>query len=108
MKVSIIKCENYEHQKVKNAILKSLELIGGIGEIVKPGDTVLLKVNVIIGFPPERAATTHPVIVGGMTEIVKEAGGVPWVGDSSGAYGYTAKSLELSGIKKACEEYGGN
>lgn len=107
MRVSIVKCENYEHQKVKSAIIKSLELIGGIEEIVKPGNTVLLKVNVIIGFPPERAATTHPSIVGAMTEIVKEAGGIPWVGDSSGAYGYTAKSLELSGIKKACEEYGG-
>ncbi|CAG0999978.1 hypothetical protein METP2_03188 [Methanosarcinales archaeon] len=107
MRVSIVKCENYEHQKVKSAIIKSLELIGGIEEIVKPGNTVLLKVNVIIGFPPERAATTHPSIVGTMTEIVKEAGGIPWVGDSSGAYGYTAKSLELSGIKKACEEYGG-
>ncbi len=107
MKVSIVKCKDYEHRRVKNAILRSLELIGGIGEIVKPGDTVLLKVNVIIGFPPERAATTHPAVVGAMTEIVNEAGGIPWVGDSSGAYGYTAKSLELSGIKGACEEYGG-
>lgn len=107
VKVSIVKCGNYEHQKVKESILQSLGLIGGIGNIIKPGDNVLLKVNVIIGFPPERAATTHPAIVGAMTEIVREAGGVPWVGDSSGAYGYTAQSLELCGIKKACEEYGG-
>lgn len=107
VKVSIVKCGNYEHQKVKESILQSLGLIGGIGKIIKPGDNVLLKVNVIIGFPPERAATTHPVIVGATTEIVREAGGVPWVGDSSGAHGYTAQSLELCGIKKACEEYGG-
>ena len=105
--VSIVKCENYEHKRVKNAILRSLELIGGIERIIKPGDSVLLKVNVIIGYPPERAATTHPAVVGAMTEIVREAGGIPWVGDSSGAHGYTAQSLELSGIKKACEEYGG-
>ncbi len=107
VKVSIVKCENYEHQKVKKALLRSLELIDGLEKIVKPGDNVLLKVNVIVGFSPERAATTHPAVVGAMIEIVKEAGGVPWVGDSSGAYGYTAKSLEISGIKKACEEYGG-
>lgn len=107
VKVSIVKCGNYEHQKVKESILQSLGLIGGIGKIIKPGENVLLKVNVIIGFPPERAATTHPVIVGATTEIVREAGGVPWVGDSSGAHGYTAQSLELCGIKKACEEYGG-
>jgi uncharacterized protein (DUF362 family) len=107
VKVSIVKCENYEHQKVKKALLRSLELIGGLESIVKPGDNVLLKVNVIGGFSPERAATTHPAVAGAMIEIVREAGGVPWVGDSSGAYGYTARSLEISGIKKACEEYGG-
>ncbi len=106
-KVSIVKCENYEHPKVKTAILESLELIGGLEKLVKPEDTVLLKVNVIAGFPPERAATTHPAVVGAMVEIVKEAGGIPWVGDSSGAYGFTAQSLELSGIKKACEDFGG-
>ncbi len=93
VKVSIAKCENYEYQKVKNALLRSLKLIGGLENIVKPGDNVLLKVNVIVGFSPERAATTHPAVVGAMIEIVKEAGGIPWVGDSSGAYGYTAKSL---------------
>lgn len=106
-KVSIVKCGGYDHKRVKNAILRSLELTGGLEKIVKPGDNVLLKVNVIAGFPPERAATTHPAVVRAMVEIVKEAGGVPCVGDSSGAYGYTAQSLEICGIKKATEDAGG-
>ncbi|KCZ72476.1 hypothetical protein ANME2D_00903 [Candidatus Methanoperedens nitroreducens] len=106
-KVSILRCKDYEHEHVKSAILESLELIGGIKKVVKTGDNVLLKVNVIVGFPPERAATTHPSVVKAMVEIVKEAGGNPWVGDSSGAYGFTAQSLELSGIKRAVEESGG-
>ncbi|MDD5473008.1 MAG: DUF362 domain-containing protein [Candidatus Methanoperedens sp.] len=106
-KVSIVKCENYEHPKVKTAILESLELIGGLEKVIKPGDNVLLKVNVIAGFLPGRAATTHPSVAGAMVEIVKEAGGIPWVGDSSGAYGFTAQSLRLSGIEKACEDFGG-
>lgn len=29
-KVSIVKCGDYEHRRVKNAILQSLELIGGL------------------------------------------------------------------------------
>ncbi len=107
VKVSIVKCENYDHNRVKKAILESLELIGGLGKIIKPDDNVMLKVNAIAGFPPEHAATTHPAVVGAMVEIVKEAGGIPYVGDSSGAYGFTAQALELSGIKKACEEHGG-
>ncbi|MCZ7384237.1 MAG: DUF362 domain-containing protein, partial [Candidatus Methanoperedens sp.] len=106
-KVSIVKCEDYEYGRIKNAISESLELIGGIDKIIKPDDNVLLKVNVIVGFSPERAATTHPSVVRAMIEIVNEAGGIPWVGDSSGAYGYTAQSLQISGIKKATEESGG-
>jgi uncharacterized protein (DUF362 family) len=33
------------------------------------GDTVLLKVNAIIGFAPDRAATTHPAVVLAMVRI---------------------------------------
>ncbi len=105
-RVSIVKCKNYEHPGVKKALIQSLELIGGIEEIVKPGDRVLLKVNAIAGFPPERAATTHPAVVRAMVEIVKEAGGIAWVGDSSGAFGFTAQSLNISGIRKAAEDSG--
>lgn len=105
--VSIVKCGDYDPQRVKKSVQQSLELIGGIDKIVKPGDNVLLKVNAIVGFPPERAATTHPSVVSAMVEIVKEAGGIPWVGDSSGAYGFTAQSLEITGIKKATEDAGG-
>lgn len=107
VEVSVVKCDDYEHQSIKSAILQSLDLTGGLEKVVKPGDDVLLKVNVIVGFPPERAATTHPAVVGAMVEIIKDAGGIPRVGDSSGAYGYTARSLDISGIKKATEKYGG-
>ncbi|MBU4139402.1 MAG: hypothetical protein KJ729_05635 [Euryarchaeota archaeon] len=41
-KVSIVKCENYEHDNVKNAIKKSLDLVGGLSKFVKPGNTVLV------------------------------------------------------------------
>lgn len=105
-KVSIVKCENYERENVKNAIRKSLDLIGGLPKFVKPGNTVLLKVNAIIGFPAERAATTHPAVLKAMAELVIEAGGIPLVGDSSGAFGFTGQSLEMCGIAKAARETG--
>ncbi len=105
-KVSIVKCENYEYENVKNAIRKSLDLIGGLQKFVNPGNTVLLKVNAIIGFPAERAATTHPNVVRAMAELVKEAGGIPLVGDSSGAFGFTGQSLEMCGIAGAAKEAG--
>lgn len=105
-KVSIVKCEKYENDDLKKAIRKSLDLIGGLPKFVKPGNTVLLKVNAIIGFPAERAATTHPAVVRAMSELVKEAGGLPLVGDSSGAFGFTGQSLEMCGIAKAAKDAG--
>ncbi len=105
-RVSIAKCKNYEYSTVKRALNQSLELIGGLEKIVKPGNRVLLKVNAIGGFPPERAATTHPAIVRAMADLIKEAEGVPLVGDSSGAFGFTAQSLRISGIEKAAQDSG--
>lgn len=102
--VSIVKCNNYEPENVRNAIKESLDLLGGLGKFVKPGNKVLLKVNAIIGFQPERAATTHPAIVSAMAELVKEQGGIPMVGDSSGAFGFTGQSLEMCGIAQAAKE----
>lgn len=104
--VSMVRCPDYDYPRVKDAIRRSLELIGGLGAVVKPGDKVLLKVNVLLGTASERAVTTHPAVVRAMAELVREAGGVPWVGDASGAYGMTGQALRLSGIQKASEEAG--
>ena len=42
--VSIVHCDDYA--KVKKAVASSLELIGGLDNIVHPGDRVLLKGNI--------------------------------------------------------------
>ncbi len=104
--VSIVRCPNYDLARVKEAVRQSIELIGGLEAVVKPGDKVLLKVNVLLGAAPEKAVTTHPAVVRAMAELVKEAGGIPWVGDSSGAYSMTGAALRASGIQRAAEEAG--
>lgn len=81
-------------------VSESLELIGEIDKIIKPDVNVLLKVNVIVGFPPEWVATTHPSVVSAMVE----AGGIPRVRDSSEAHGYMEQSLRISDIKKVSEK----
>lgn len=43
---------------------------------------VLLKPNLIAPFPLDRAVTTHPTIVRAVAEMVQEAGGEVWIGDS--------------------------
>jgi uncharacterized protein (DUF362 family)/Pyruvate/2-oxoacid:ferredoxin oxidoreductase delta subunit len=107
--VSLVKCQTYEDQNVYPAIEKVLELIGGIGNYVRPGDYVLLKINLLTGDIPEKAVTTHPAIVRAMIRQVRKSGGIPLVGDCSGYEGKPNQKRYLdacrsSGIMQVCEE----
>jgi len=105
--VSIVKCDGYEDAKVESAVRVTLSLIGGLQEIVKPCQKVLLKPNMLLASSPEDAATTHPSVLRAMIKIVKEYGAIPFVGDNPGnAYGNIDKALETTGFKKVVQEEG--
>src|SRR4030066_2476293 len=101
--VSIVKCQTDDEKEVLKALRRSIDLIGGIQSFVKRGDRVLLKPNLLYGKAPEKAVTTHPSIVKGMIQIVREAGGVPFIGDSP-SIGSLARVAEKAGIKRVAEE----
>ncbi|MDO9516587.1 MAG: DUF362 domain-containing protein [Methanosarcinaceae archaeon] len=105
-KVSIVRCPDYS--QAKDAIIESLELIGGLEKIIKSGDRVLLKANILAARPPEDAVTTHPTIITAMCELVSNIGGIPIVGDGSGIThpGATAEALKISGIEDAAQKCG--
>ncbi|MDD2614114.1 MAG: (Fe-S)-binding protein, partial [Methanosarcina sp.] len=50
-KVSIVRCPDYSN--TKRAIAEALELLGGLENIIHPGDRVLLKPNILAASPPE-------------------------------------------------------
>ena len=95
-KVSIVRCPDYSN--TKRAIAEALELLGGLENIIHPGDGVLLKPNILAASPPESAVTTHPLVVASMCEFVLQAGGKPLVGDGAGISrpGATSKALKVS------------
>ncbi|HSW35420.1 MAG TPA: DUF362 domain-containing protein, partial [Candidatus Limnocylindrales bacterium] len=62
-----------------------LEPWGGIGALVKPGQKVLLKPNLLAPAHPSEAVTTHPLIVKVMAELIHEVGGKAYIGDSPGS-----------------------
>ncbi|MDI6734989.1 MAG: DUF362 domain-containing protein [bacterium] len=78
-------------------------MIGGLGNIVRKGNKVLLKPNIAGPFPPEQGATTHPSVIKAMIQLVKEAGGIPVVGDGPGTI---LPAFEISGIIKVADEEG--
>ncbi len=100
--VSIIKCQTYDEKEVLKGLRRSIDLIGGIGSFVKKGDRVLLKPNLLYGKSPEKAVTTHPSIVKGIIQMVREEGGFPFLGDSPGL-GSAIGVSEKSGIKRVTD-----
>jgi len=101
--VSIVKCRSYDEEEVLMGLQHSIDLIGGIQSVVKEGDRVLLKPNLLNGKAPEKAVTTHPCIVKGMIQIVREAGGIPFIGDSP-SIGSLTRTAEKAGIKEVADE----
>jgi uncharacterized protein (DUF362 family)/Pyruvate/2-oxoacid:ferredoxin oxidoreductase delta subunit len=101
--VSIVRCENYDEEKVISALRESITLVGGIQIFVKKGSRVLLKPNLLYGKSPEKAVTTHPSIIKGMILLVREAGGIPFIGDSP-SVGSLTRAAEKAGIKAVADE----
>jgi uncharacterized protein (DUF362 family)/Pyruvate/2-oxoacid:ferredoxin oxidoreductase delta subunit len=101
--VSIVKCQDYDEDRVLSALRKGIDLIGGIQAFVKKGSRVLLKPNLLFGKSPEKAVTTHPSILRGIIQIVREAGGIPSIGDSP-AVGSLTWTAERAGIKAVADK----
>lgn len=82
--VSLVSCDGYDPSMLLERISAALEPLGGMGAFVKGGQRVLLKPNMLSAKGPERAITTHPAFVEAVARLVRQAGGVPVIGDSPG------------------------
>ena len=60
-KVYAVSCPDYDHAPA--AIARLLEEMGGMSSFAHPGETLLLKVNLLSGSRPEQAVTVHPAVV---------------------------------------------
>jgi uncharacterized protein (DUF362 family)/Pyruvate/2-oxoacid:ferredoxin oxidoreductase delta subunit len=103
--VTIEKSSSYDRTEIKSAVIRLLEPLGGMNAFVKPGERVLLKPNMLSAKPPEAAVTTHPEVLRAAIELVKEAGGIPIVGDSPGV-GRFKTVAEKSGMLDVVREAG--
>lgn len=107
VRVALIRCENYDMDRVFDAVKRSIDLIGGIEAFVSPDMKVLLKPNLLSARLPEDAVDTHPEVVRAVIRLVKGAGGVPFIGDSPAGYGKNIEEIfEKSGMKKVSDEEG--
>ena len=107
-KVSIVRSpEAPGDEQVYRMVKEAVDLLGGIEAIVKPGQTVALKPNVVTGTLSGPGVTTDKRVVEAMIRLCQDAGaGTIKVVEGAGYFTETSKALELSGIKDLAERYG--
>jgi len=100
--VSIVKIEEGQ---VEKAVREAVDLAGGIGAIVKPGETVLLKVNwCVVPEDPKVGVVTNPVVARAVADLIKAAGAEPIIGDSAARGVDTDLVIQATGYDKLADE----
>ena len=103
--VSLLHTSSYETSSLMQALETVLAPLGGMSSIVKAGDRVLLKPNLLTGSRPTKECTTRPELVYCVAKMVQDAGGKPFLGDSP-AFGSAKGIAKANGLLPLAEELG--
>lgn len=98
-RVALIRCETYRFEEVLRSLRRGIDLLGGLDILFSPREPILLKPNLLVGDPPEKAVTTHPAVLDALSRLLMEEGFPLSYGDSPG-FGSTARAAARSGIKE--------
>jgi uncharacterized protein (DUF362 family) len=80
--VGLAVAKSYDRQLVRQQVQAALDAIGGVGDIIRPGASVALKVNLTGGtqcpllhsLPRTESYWTHPEVVRALGELLRDAG----------------------------------
>ena len=108
-RVYIARCSSYDQKTVEAALHASLEPFAAEMASIKPGQTIVLKPNLLKARSPEGAVTTHPAVVAAVARWVKQLGATPIIADSPGGQ-FSASTLRrlyrVTGMMAVAEETG--
>ncbi len=100
--VAIVRCTDYSPRRVGAAMGKLMAALGGIGSLLTPGTSALIKPNLLTDALPDQAKTTHPEVVRGVIRILREGGATIAVGDSPASAAKLDRVWERSGYEALC------
>ncbi len=87
------------------AVQGAVDAIGGIKKVVKRGDKVFIKPNLVVPLPRESGTVTDPEVVRAVIKLVKEAGASQiMVGDAPVFIYKSRKAFEVTGMKEVVED----
>lgn len=105
--VSIYPLKSYSYPLAREALLNLLMPLGVLKRI-KQGTRVVIKANLVSAMKPDSAATTHPVLLSALCDILSERGAELVVGDSPGGLynsAFVGRVYRVSGVE-AVKEHG--
>ncbi len=69
--VALNRCDTYNPEQIKNVLAVQFQGLGITEKLVR-GKKVVLKPNLLLGYAPEKAATTHPAVVEGVIALLRD------------------------------------
>lgn len=108
-KVALVGCESYDRQLVEEKIGYAFELLGGVDKVVREGESVFLKLNLLVPTAPEKGVTTHPEVVRAVVNQLKPVAGRITLGDSPGGLfteSWLKRVYDKTGMARVAEETG--
>ncbi len=107
--VSIHACDSYSPADIEAALDLLIKDLGGLDAYFKKGESVLLKVNMLLAKGPQSAATTHPALVEAFAARLVHYGCSVFIGDSPGGpfnAAYLKHCYQVTGIAEAAKNSG--
>ena len=100
-----IPCPDYNEENLESALKELLAPLGGMRAFVKPGQSVLLKPNLLAADAPEKRVTTDPALVKAVARLALACGGQVSIGDSPALDSFS-KVGQRSGMREVAGELG--
>lgn len=91
--VVITQCREYTLSTCREALETVLAPLGGLSW-VSEGMRIVIKANLVSNMKPEKAATTHPILLCALVQMLREKGASVIIGDSPGGL-YNAAHLNM-------------
>ncbi len=108
-RVALLSCPDYASPGLERAVSQAVELCGGLGggldDLVRPGDRVLIKPNLLGAHEVAKRITTDPSIVRAVTQLVLDCRGRPFVSDSPSLASFN-KAAAKSGLTQVAQDLG--
>ena len=102
-KVEIRSIESYQLDQLKSAVAAFLSSARSVR--LDNAKTVLIKPNLLGGFAPEKAVTTHPIVIEAIIQYLLDRGKEVWLGDSPGGSGNVKQVWLTTGLQALADKY---